>query len=222
MILQQNDGIVTIPETITSLDCFRKWARSPDFPETGRYSFLQGKLWVDLEMERLFSHNQVKSEISRVLGTHVKTNKLGYVFFDGALVTNEIAGIGHEPDATFVSFESIESGTVALPDEIDADGLEIIGTPDMVLEVVSRSSIKKDTVVLRELYWQAGIPEYWLVDARSTTIQFDILKHGPKRYSKTRPATGGWLKSDAFGLSFRIKQETDRLGKPLFTLQARE
>jgi hypothetical protein len=27
---------------------------------------------------------------------------------------------------------------------------------------VSPSSVQKDTVVLRELYWKAGIPEYWL------------------------------------------------------------
>src|SRR5256885_8764701 len=44
--------------------------------------------------------------------------------------------------------------------------LELEGTPDMVLEVVSESSVQKDTKRLRQLYWQAGIREYWLVDAR--------------------------------------------------------
>jgi Uma2 family endonuclease len=36
----------------------------------------------------------------------------------------------------------------------------------MVLEVVSASSVEPDTQTLRELYWAAGIKEYWLVDAR--------------------------------------------------------
>ena len=34
----------------------------------------------------------------------------------------------------------------------------------MTLEVVSSSSVRKDTVDLRDRYYKAGILEYWLVD----------------------------------------------------------
>jgi hypothetical protein len=35
--------------------------------------------------------------------------------------------------------------------------VELEGSLDMVLEVVSASSVHKDTVVLRRAYWQAGM-----------------------------------------------------------------
>ena len=47
----------------------------------------------------------------------------------------------------FASAESIRSRRVSW--EKGPASLEIIGTPDMVMEVVSKTSIQKDTVVLR-------------------------------------------------------------------------
>jgi Uma2 family endonuclease len=90
----------------------------------------------------------------------------------------------------------------------------------MVLEVVSRSSVKKDTVTLRQAYWEAGIPEYWLVDARGDGLEFRILKAGPKGYTEVRKQAG-WLKSGIFGKSFRLARGTDRSGNPSFNLEVK-
>src|SRR5262249_34297703 len=49
------------------------------------------------------------------------------------------------------------------------------GRPDWVVEIVSRSTVHKDTQRLRTLYHRAGIPEYWLIDARGAEIEFQIL-----------------------------------------------
>jgi Uma2 family endonuclease len=104
--------------------------------------------------------------------------------------------------------------------EAAGDGYrEVDGTPDMVLEIVSQTSVRKDTVDLRRLYWLAGIPEYWLVDARTESVQFDILKRGTRSYLSTRKAPGGWLKSNVFGASFRLKRKMDQLGNPQFELE---
>ena len=91
---------------------------------------------------------------------------------------------------------------------------------DMALEVVSDSSVLKDTVTLRDLYAQAGIPEYWLVDVRGERVVFDIFRLTAKGYVATRKQ-GGWLKSAVFGKSFRLLQQTDNLGKPEYTLAVR-
>jgi Uma2 family endonuclease len=124
-----------------------------------------------------------------------------------------------EPDGTFVSFESLRRGRIELVE--GAEGfIELEGTPDMVLEVVSASSVEKDTVVLRELYWQAGVPEYWLVDARGERLQFDILRRRPDGYVETR-TQAGWLKSAVFGKSFRLSSSLDELGHPEYTLSVR-
>jgi Uma2 family endonuclease len=92
------------------------------------------------------------------------------------------------------------------------------GTPDMVLEVVSPSSVEKDTVQLRHLYWQAGIREYWLVDARGPRLVFDILSYTPKGYAATRKQAG-WLKSATFQRSFKLTHRTDHLGHPDYQLE---
>lgn len=37
-----------IPGWVHDLETFRRWAKSDEFPMTGRFSFLDGTIWVDL------------------------------------------------------------------------------------------------------------------------------------------------------------------------------
>ncbi len=97
---------------------------------------------------------------------------------------------------------------------------ELEGSPDMVMEIVSTSSVKKDKVILPPLYWQASIAEYWLVDVREERMDFDIFRRGPKNYVPVRKA-GGWLKSGVFDLSFRLERKIDKRGNPVFSLLVR-
>src|SRR5205823_171819 len=105
----------------------------------------------------------VKSEIGRVLGNLNKKRKLGEFYADGALLTNVEANLSTEPDATFIRWESLETGRVRLVPREGEQGqfIEVEGTPDWVMEVVSKSSVAKDTRRLREQYHRAGIREYW-------------------------------------------------------------
>jgi Uma2 family endonuclease len=134
------------------------------------------------------------------------------------LLTNTDAGLSTEPDAMFVSWKADRSGRVRL-DRGD-DSVEVVGTPDMVLEIVSPFSVKKDTEVLRALYGRAGVPEYWLVDARREPVRFDLLRHTPRGYSSARPRAG-WVRSAVFGKSFRLTARPDRLGNTAYTLEVR-
>ena len=92
--------------------------------------------------------------------------------------------------------------------------------PDMVLEVLSVQFRRKDTITLRDLYWQAGISEYWLVDARGDRPLLEILRYTDKGYVTVRKQ-GGWAKSAVFGKSFRLTEQTDPLGHPEYTLAVR-
>src|SRR5207247_1560570 len=51
---------VLIPGWINSLESYRQWAHSDDYPQTGWISYLNGQIWVDMEMEEFLTHNQVK------------------------------------------------------------------------------------------------------------------------------------------------------------------
>lgn len=215
------NGEARIPGWVTDLASFRRWACSDDLPRRGWFSYLGGELWVDLSMEQLFSHNQVKGKFAIVLGALVDAAELGLFFHDRTLLSNPGAELSTEPDGLFVSFGAVEDGRVRLVEGAEEGYVELEGSPDMVLEVVSASSVQKDTVRLPELYWRAGIPEYWLVDARGESPQFDILRRGAKGYTATRKQKG-WLRSKVFGRSFQLTQQPNRLGLPAFTLAVRE
>lgn len=212
---------VRIPRNVVDLSSFRRWFHSSRFPETKqRIEFIQGDVWVDTAMEQIFSHNQVKSEYTRALVSLVKEDDLGRFFQNGVQIVNEAAGWSCQADGTFVSHHSRDSGRVRIVPSRQGGFIELLGSPDMVLEVVSRNSVKKDKVILREQYWLAEIEEYWLVDARKEHLEFDILRYSPKGYVPARKVDG-WMKSKVFGKSFRFTYDLDRRGEPEYTLEVR-
>ena len=217
LVIQQEQQAVRVPEWVNDLCSFRRWAKSDDFPEHGWYSHLAGELWVDTTMERA-AHNRVKTKVAAVLTHLVDENELGQFFGDRMLLTNLDAGLSTEPDGMFLSYESLRESRVRL--EEGEDSPEVEGSPDMVLEVVSPSSREKDTVVLRDLYWRAGVREYWLVQLGREEVSLDVLRHGPKGYVAMRKQ-GVWVKSAVFGKSFRLDQRTDPVGHAVYTLAVR-
>src|SRR6185437_4505030 len=159
----------------------------------------------------------LKTEIASVLTGILKRTQQGYYFCNGILVTNVAADLSGNPDGTFLSHASIESGRVAFIEGKRGEGVvELLGTVDMVLEVVSTSSVRKDTDTFRQAYWEAGVAEYWLVDARGDRLDFRILKHGSKGFTETRKQAG-WLRSTVFDRSFRLTRKKDKSGHPNFT-----
>ncbi len=213
------DQEIRIPPWVVDLASFRKWGRSDEFPEHGRICYL-GEVWIDPTMEQLFTHNQVKNEIGYVLTGLSKKECSGTYFPDGASLTNVIADISTVPDGLFVLLESFQDGSVKLCEGARTGFVEIEGTPDMVLEIVSDSSTKKDKTTLKGRYAVAGIPEYWLVDARKEPAEFAIFRLGAKGYKAT-PKKAGWVKSKVFGKEFRLRQSENSVGHPQFSLETR-
>jgi hypothetical protein len=214
------NGTTRIPPYVVDRESFYRWACSEEFPERGRFSFLRGEIWADLSMEEVYTHNLVKGAFQISVGGLAETSDLGYYLGDGMLLGNIAADLSTEPDGMFVSYAALESGRAVCVEGRLPGFFKIEGTPEMVLEVVRASSLTKDTELLRELYWQAGIAEYWLVDVR-TGIHFELLKRGPKRYAGTRRQADGWLQSNVFDKSFRVTQRTDRLGRTRFSVEIR-
>jgi Uma2 family endonuclease len=208
---------VTVPAWVHDLDSFRRWVRSKEFPDSGRICYLDGEVWVDMSKEQVFTHNQVKSEYNIVLGSLIKRVRMGRYYPDGMLLINADANLTSQPDAMFVSTHSMQTGQVRLVEGAAEGFVELEGTPDMVLEIVSTSSVVKDYKRLRELYWRADIQEYWIVDARPERPSFDILRHTANGYTATRKQAG-WVKSAVFGKSFRLTRKTDEQGNPEYEL----
>src|SRR5205823_5487874 len=165
-----HETAVRIPAWVVDRLSFRRWLNSDTFPEVGRIGFLAGEVWVDMSKEQIFSHNQIKQEFNLVLGSLAKQEKRGRYFPDGAYLSNALAEFTVQPDGTFVSWAALRTGRVRLVEGTRQGFLELEGSPDMVLEIVSDSSVTKDNTRLPELYWQAEIKEYWLVDVRGERL----------------------------------------------------
>jgi len=211
---------VSIPGSTMDLEAFRNWARSEEFPERGQFAFLDGEVWVDLSMEEFFTHNQVKAAIAYTILSLLQRLRSGRFVPDRMLLTHAAANLSVEPDGLFFLWETMKSGRLSLIEAVGEGYVELQGTPDMVLEIVSRYSVRKDTLVLRDLYHRAEVPEYWLVDARGETASFQILKYQADGYVEVA-AVAGWVRSEVFGCDFQLKRDVDPLGHPQFTLATR-
>jgi Uma2 family endonuclease len=213
------DQAIRIPATATTLAGFRAWVMSDEFPEYGRISYIEREIFVDMSPEEMETHNKIKYEVSYAIINLNKELDLGEFHGDGMLVLNDAAGLSTEPDGAFVTWDSYEAGRVRLIERKRQPGqyTELQGTPDWVLEVVSQSSVTKDTRSLRAAYHRAGVPEYWIIDARSEVIDFQILRRQRDRYVAVSPR-GGWLRSRVFGRRFHLDRQLNRLGRWNYTL----
>jgi Uma2 family endonuclease len=210
-----------VPSTVIDLGTFNEWAASEQYPESVRVSYLNGDIWVDVEMEQIFTHNVAKIQIATELNRLTRKLVFGRFLGDGIRFSNEVAGLSTEPDGVFVSFNAIKSGRALFVPGKDTGFVRLDGSPEMVLEIVSDSSVSKDTEWLRELYWQAEIAEFRLIDVRGEEMKFDLLRRGAKGYTAARKQAGGWLRSQVFNRSFKLTRQLDPLGNPDFTLHVK-
>jgi Uma2 family endonuclease len=214
------NGTFHLPADITDQDAFRRWARSDECPEKGRFAFLDGILWVDLTVEQIYTHNRVKTEFTWVLSGVERDLGSGEYFSDGMLLSHPGAGLSTVPDGLFVCHASFQSGRIReIPNARNVGGIELEGTPEMVLEVVGDSSVEKDNVNLPTQYHAAGVDEFWRVDARSE-LTFEIFRWRSPGYEAMR-LPDGWWRSELFGRDFQLTQDTGARGQPVYTLHVR-
>jgi Uma2 family endonuclease len=213
---------IVLPTSAHTLAGFRAWAKSDDFPERGRICFLDGEIFIDMSPEELETHAKVKAETMRVVLNLNKKDGRGVFYGDGVLVTNVEANLSTEPDGTFILWESLETGRVRLVPREGREGeyIEVEGSPDWMLEIVSNSSVRKDTQRLRERYHRANVREYWLIDARGDDINFQILVRGETDFV-ARPSRGGWQTSVVFNRRFRLVRQRGRMNLWEYTLQVK-
>ncbi len=213
-----------IPIGFRNLETFRRWARSETFPERGRIDFIGGDVEVDMEAEDLGTHGMPKVDISADLRNEVVRRDLGMILVDRARMSNDPAHLSVEPDIVLLLWETIESGRARLvPKAGRKPGryVEIEGTADLVVEIVSDSSEAKDTQRLRERYHRAGVREYWIVDARGEEVSLTVLHHAPRGYVAARAGRGGFLRSRVLGHDVRLTSTPARMGLMRYSLESR-
>ena len=121
-----------------------------------KYELVYGELWVTpAPRDR---HETILARLTRVLDGYVEAQGVGLVYRPRAVfrVRREV---------------EVEPDLMIRQPHPDPDGeWETAPWPSLVVEVVSKSSRKRDYGGKRELYMSEGIPEYWIVDGDFRTI----------------------------------------------------
>lgn len=218
------DDTVDIPDTAWTLEGFRAWALSRDFPQRGRIDYLAGSIEVDMSPEELRTHVLVKTEVGVTLHELVARRERGAVYIDGARVSSPAGRLSVEPDVVVVLWDSLDAERIReVPSPRTGKYMELEGAPDLVVEVVSDSSVGKDLRRLPPLYAAAGVPELWLVDARGRKeIRFEIQTLEADGYRGVEPDEEGWTFSPQLGVRFRIRQLEPRPGRRGYRLDYEE
>jgi hypothetical protein len=219
-IVISDEATLHIPGWVVDLASFQRWVESGEFPEEGRICFINGEVWVDMSMQQVFSPLRVKAVLNHALEGLVRQAATGIFLPDGLRIFSPAAELSSVPDGAYLSYASIRANRVRLVAGKEGGFVAVEGSPDLVVEVVSDSSEDKDTEWLMRVYWEAGVREYWLIDARQEPPRFDIYKHGPKGFTAARKSAG-WVKSAVLGKSLRLEATRNALGHPDYVLHVR-
>jgi Uma2 family endonuclease len=138
--------------------------------ETQRYELLEGELIM--VPAPVPYHQIICRNLEERLWEFVQKWKLGEVLFapcDVVLAGSSIV----QPDIIFVSRE--RARRIISHDEIR-------GAPDLVIEILSPTTAKRDRTTKKTLYARHGVAEYWLADPDTKTIE--VLKLTARGYRR--------------------------------------
>jgi Uma2 family endonuclease len=214
------NGVLRIPTDANTLTGFRRWVHSATFPEKLRCHFVGGNIFLDMTQEAIDTHVLVKGAVFRTLPNLLVEEDRGEFYTDGVLLTNKAAQISNNPDGIAALWETLESGRLRYYPSV-GKAVELQGTPDWVMEIVSDSSVTKDTKLLRRAYHKAKIPEYWLIDARGEEIVFQILLWRRSGYVPAAVSLDGWQYSKVFEREFLLERKRNRRGGWTYTLRVK-
>lgn len=141
---------------------YEDYLRLPD--DGQRYEVIRGFLYVSPAPS--YDHQYSASALGRLLGNFVVENRLGVVLvapFDIRLPN----GIGNpvQPDVLFIRRDH----------QPKRGDLRFDGVPDLAVEVLSPRNWRYDRKIKLSAYRDAGIPETWLVDPITQTVEVYVL-----------------------------------------------
>jgi len=121
-------------------------------PETNRPSELEWGVVREPPMP-FYNHQAVVTTLTMILSTHVRRFDLGALCVSLDVVLDRARGLVVQPDLLFVARERLK-----------IIRKHVRGAPDLVIEVTSPSTAKRDRTLKMAWYRQYGVRECWLVD----------------------------------------------------------
>ena len=113
-------------------------------------------------------HNVIGGRLFMFIGSYLDAKDLGYCFTDNADVYFPDGSL-FQPDFSIVLKEN---------EQIITWGGDIYGAPDMVVEILSESTKKRDVTIKKDAYEANGVREYWIIDPWIKSVTVYLLQDG--------------------------------------------
>ncbi len=146
-----------------------------------KWEFIQGE--IIMHSPALSRHLVATKQLYDLMSAYVRVHSLGVVYIEKAMTS--FPRNDYEPDVMFFG-----EAKVAL---IGPDTLRF-PIPDLVVEVLSRSTEKRDRGVKFEDYALHGVGEYWIIDTEEETVELHRLEED--RYPAASRQSEGELVSE--------------------------
>lgn len=158
-----------------------------------RYEIIGGNLLLAAAPDYL--HQDWSRKLFRIIDRFVSDKKLGEIFyapFDVVLDPENTV----EPDLIFVS-----DGNIGI-----IQPRAIFGAPDLLIEIILPSSVRRDRYDKKEIYARFGVKEYWIGDPANKSLEILTLKDGQFSLHSSAEEKGPLTSLLLTGLQFDLSE----------------
>ena len=114
------------------------------------------------------THGGIIIRLGSIIENYLDANDRGYVFVDDIDVHFPDGSL-YKPDLSII----LEKNSAIIDWRKG-----IYGAPDMVVEVLSKSTKKRDVTIKKDAYETNGVREYWIVDPWTKSVSVYLLRDG--------------------------------------------
>lgn len=160
-VMAHSPRLPQVVDKLTSLlaeEAARREAFYAQITENDKAEFINGEVIFHSPVK--LRHNAALGNLYRLMSSYVMLQHIGYVGFEKILIS--LTRNDYEPDLCF--FGADKAAT------LDPDQMRF-PAPDLVVEVLSKSTEANDRGVKFDDYAAHGIAEYWIVDPVAETVE---------------------------------------------------
>ena len=141
------------------------------FPDDGkRHELIDGEHYVTPSPN--MKHQRILGNLHFLIRSYLETHPIGEVFFAPF-------------DVVFSYFDVVEPDLLYMSRARSAEVLtdkHVRGAPELVVEIGSKGTRKRDETIKRRLYERFGVTEYWVIDPELDVVK--IYRQSGVRYER--------------------------------------
>jgi Uma2 family endonuclease len=141
------------------------------FPDDGqRHELIDGEHYVTPSPNT--KHQQVSGNFHLLIGSWLEIHQVGRVFYAPY-------------DVVFSNFDVVEPDLLYLSNERMAEVVtpqHVRGAPEIVIEIGSPGTRKRDETLKKRLYERSGVSEYWVIDPELDVVR--VYQRGEEGFGR--------------------------------------